>query len=406
MMQIGSIDSKKYAWYKTDGKKSQGPSKSLRLNVEDMEDLLNAFIESTATDVAVEPSNGVGGYFHNFRVELDTKKTPQEQFGDGTVAPHMLHVGKGNGGGESGSESHAETGYVVSGSLDGRHSVKLNSNTVDHVGMGDGGGEMHRANENTIMTCEDTKTLAPALSSETEYIGPGDLDGPHARDGESAVLFLVALQRKYTKVETVLWSYFTTSSGVLWMEWNLRVEVDEKHHFQAEIEKMKDCVGQMYKRRVVLLVMFVDAPRGVSGYQGTGSVYHSGGGGPETLIGWEYNNNERHNTIFGTTVGTGIGKDMEPDVTRRGDLFLAALRARFERVRTVWWNFEASYEGQLSLQWRIVVQLNEGQNMLEEMRSMEACVEVLWYRRVGVMMVFIDAPRGPTKYQETRTLCE
>ncbi|KAJ4492320.1 hypothetical protein C8R41DRAFT_867377 [Lentinula lateritia] len=115
-------------------------------------------------------------------------------------------------------------------------------------------------------------------------------------------------------------------------------------------------------------------------------------------------NSKRHNTIFRPRVGTGVGKDMEPDVTWRGDLFLVALRARFEWVPTAWWNFEVSYGGQLSLQWQIVVELNKAQNMLEEVKSMKACVGVLWYRCVNLMMVFIDTPRGLTKYQETRTL--
>ena len=80
------------------------------------------------------------------------------------------------------------------------------------------------------------------------------------------------LEEVADEMEKVVWNYFTTSSGVLWIQWNLRVEVGEKHQLQAEIEKMKDCVGQMYERRVVLFIMFIDAPRGVGGYQGTGSV--------------------------------------------------------------------------------------------------------------------------------------
>ncbi|KAH7868868.1 uncharacterized protein C8R40DRAFT_1074483 [Lentinula edodes] len=248
----------------------------------------------------------------------------------------MLHVGVGNGGGEMAAASNAETEYIVPG-LDRPYSMELDSNTQQeqcdegtvafhmvHVGMGDGGGEIHYTNKNARMTQgEDTRTLAPASMSETEYIRLGDLDSPHAKDGESAVLFLAALQWKYTKVETevademekVVWNYFTTSSGVLWIQWNLRVEVGEKHQLQAEIEKMKDCVGQI--------------------------------------------------------VGTGVGKDMEPDITWRRDLFLVALRGRFEQVQTAWWNFEASYKGQLCLQWQIVVELKEGQNMLEEVKSLE-----------------------------------
>ncbi|KAJ3872170.1 hypothetical protein F5051DRAFT_433250 [Lentinula edodes] len=178
------------------------------------------------------------------------KKTPQEHCGEGTVAPHMLHVGVGNGGGEMAAASNAETEYIVPG-LDRPHSVELDSNTQQeqcnkgtvafhmvHVGMGDGGGEIHYTNKNARMTQgEDTRTLAPASISETEYIRLGDLDSPHAKDGESAVLFLAALQWKYTKVETVsvwlnleevademekvVWNYFTTSSGVLWIQWNL-----------------------------------------------------------------------------------------------------------------------------------------------------------------------------------------
>ncbi|KAJ3897070.1 hypothetical protein F5879DRAFT_983414 [Lentinula edodes] len=207
----------------------------------------------------------------------------------------MLHVGVGNGGGEMAAASNAETEYIVP-RLDRPHSMELDSNTQQeqcnegtvafhmvHVGMGDGGGEIHYTNKNARMTQgEDTRTLA------------------HAKDGKSAVLFLVALQWKYTKVETVsvwlnleevadkmekvVWNYFTTSSGVLWIQWSLRVEVGEKHQLQAEIEKMKDCVGQMYERRVVLFIMFIDAPCGVGGHQGNMETDHSGGG-PETLIG-------------------------------------------------------------------------------------------------------------------------
>ncbi|KAJ3911289.1 hypothetical protein F5877DRAFT_73302 [Lentinula edodes] len=205
----------------------------------------------------------------------------------------MLHVSMGNGGGEMVAASNAETEYIVPG-LDRPHSVELDSNTQQeqcdegtvafhmvHVGMGDGGGEIHYTNKNARMTQgEDTRTLAPASISETEYIRLGDLDSPHAKDGKSAVLFLAALQWKYTKVET-------------------------------------------------------------------------------TSRDWE------------CLVGTGVGKDMEPDITWRRDLFLVALRGRFEQVQTAWWNFEASYKGQLCLQWQIVVELKEGQNMLEEVKSME-----------------------------------
>lgn len=63
-------------------------------------------------------------------------------------------------------------------------------------------------------------------------------------------------------------------------------------------------------------------------------------------------------------------------------------------------------EKELCLQWRLIVELKDIQDIKEEVKRMEACVGVLWSRKVYVTMVFVDAPRGPTMRQETRTLCE
>lgn len=42
------------------------------------------------------------------------------------------------------------------------------------------------------------------------------------------------------------------------------------------MEKMKDCVGGMYERHVVLYMMFIDAPGKMGRYEGTANVCESG----------------------------------------------------------------------------------------------------------------------------------
>lgn len=77
-----------------------------------------------------------------------------------------------------------------------------------------------------------------------------------------------------------------------------------------------------------------------------------------------------------------------------------------ENIRQVWWNFVVTCENNLCLQWRLIIELKDIQDIQEEVKSMEPCIGVLWCRKVYVTMVFVDAPRGPTMQQETRILCE
>ncbi|GAV99838.1 hypothetical protein LENED_001322 [Lentinula edodes] len=280
----------------------------------------------------VAPPNVMGGGFHNFQVDMGSNQTPQQQSGEGTVTPQMLHVG-----------------------------------------VSDDRGGLEDVDDNGSIKADDRWSSAPVSSGHNaEYVGPGDEEGPQASDGESAVLLLGALHRRYMRVETVMWNYFTSTTGVLWIRWDIKVELRENQDLEAEMEKMKDCVGGMYERHVVLYMMFIDAPGKIGRYEGTANVYHSGGG-PERLMADEYNDELRGNMIFGTNVRSGGGIGVDPNATRRADLLEWALGERYQRVRTVWWNFVATCENELCLQWRLIIELKDIQDIQQEVKSMEAC---------------------------------
>ncbi|KAH7879938.1 uncharacterized protein C8R40DRAFT_1166159 [Lentinula edodes] len=263
-----------------------------------MEDLMKALSEPTATGMNGEPAN----------LDLGSNRTPELLSGERTVTPQMVHIGEGT---------------VTPRML--------------HVGVGDEGGGLEDVDENGGIKADDRWSSAPAPASVgycPEYVGPGDEEGPQTSDGESAVLFLGTLHRRYMRVETVMWNYFTSTTGVLWIRWDVKVELRKFQDLEAEMEKMKDCVGGMYERHVVLLIMFTDAPGKMGRFEGTANVYHSGGG-PERLMAEEYNDEVRGNMIFGMKVRSGGGIGVDPNVTRRADLLESALGERYQSVRTV-----------------------------------------------------------------------
>ncbi|KAJ3885040.1 hypothetical protein GG344DRAFT_70876 [Lentinula edodes] len=275
-----------------------------------MDEIGNEIMNVVGMDISNNSGNLLGGAFHNFQVMLDPPTRSQEQQatpGEGTIAPRLLDVRVDDTPHEIASMYSTATGV--------KHEYNMNFN-------------------------ENQPFVIPSYPG---YMGPGDEHGPQDHDVGNAERVMAALQRRFSRVQTTGWNYFTTNSGQLWIRWSIDIEVHKQQNLAAEVEGMGDLVGKMYEKHIGLILSLREAARPGGMFQERTEI---GRGRVEK----EFDEAALEYMIHRASAGSVIGDRPHPTETRRGDLFATALARHFRGVRTMSWNFftdctDSRYDG-------------------------------------------------------------